>query len=237
MSVLVDLLDAQLLIAGIPILWREIVGNLFGLASAIGGMRRQVWAWPVGIVGNALLLTVFLGGVFHTPQNLDLYGQAGRQIMFLAVSVYGWWTWSLGKRRARALGLGYAGQEAVVPKWASRRERIGLVVAMLVGTAALSVLFRALGSWGPVADAWIFMGSLLATYGMARGWTEFWLLWLAVDIVGVPLLLTAGYYPSAVLYIVYAGFVLWGFIVWWRVGRRFHAARSLAPDPSPGASA
>ena len=237
MSVLVDLLDAQLLIAGIPILWREIVGNLFGLASAIGGMRRQVWAWPVGIVGNALLLTVFLGGVFHTPQNLDLYGQAGRQIMFLAVSVYGWWTWSLGKRRARALGLGYAGQEAVVPKWASRRERIGLVVAMLVGTAALSVLFRALGSWGPVADAWIFMGSLLATYGMARGWTEFWLLWLAVDIVGVPLLLTAGYYPSAVLYIVYAGFVLWGFIVWWRVGRRFHAARSLAPDPSPGDSA
>lgn len=237
MSVLVDLLDAQLLIAGIPILWREIVGNLFGLASAIGGMRRQVWAWPVGIVGNALLLTVFLGGVFHTPQNLDLYGQAGRQVMFLAVSVYGWWTWSMGKRRARALGLDYAGQEAVVPKWASWRARIGLVVAMLVGTAALSVLFRALGSWGPVADAWIFMGSLLATFGMARGWTEFWLLWVAVDIVGVPLLLTAGYYPSAVLYIVYAGFVIWGFIVWWRVGRRFHAARELAPDPSPGNAA
>ena len=77
MSILVDLLDAQFLIAGIPILWREIVGNLFGLASAIGGMRRQVWAWPVGIVGNALLLTVFLGGVFHTPQDLDLTVRPG----------------------------------------------------------------------------------------------------------------------------------------------------------------
>ena len=31
------------------ILWREIIGNLFGLASAVGGMRRRVWAWPVGI--------------------------------------------------------------------------------------------------------------------------------------------------------------------------------------------
>ena len=74
---LVHLLDAELSIAGHPVLWREIVGNGFGLASAIGGMRRVVWAWPVGIVGNALLFTVFLGGVFHTPQALDLYGQAG----------------------------------------------------------------------------------------------------------------------------------------------------------------
>ena len=44
---------------------------------------------------------------------------------------------------------------------------------------------------------------------MARGWVEFWLIWIAVDIVGVPLLLTAGYYPSAIMYIVY-GVVLRG---------------------------
>jgi nicotinamide mononucleotide transporter len=43
------LFDAQVVIAGHAILWREIVGNLFGLASAVGGMRRRVWAWPVGI--------------------------------------------------------------------------------------------------------------------------------------------------------------------------------------------
>jgi nicotinamide mononucleotide transporter len=51
---------------------------------------------------------------------------------------------------------------------------------------------------------------------MARGWIEFWLIWIAVDAVGVPLLLQAGYYPSAVLYVVYAGVVVYGFVVWWR---------------------
>jgi nicotinamide mononucleotide transporter len=51
------LFDAQLVIGDQVILWREIVGNLFGLASALGGLRRKVWAWPVGIVGNALLFT------------------------------------------------------------------------------------------------------------------------------------------------------------------------------------
>ena len=88
-----------------------------------------------------------------------------------------------------------------------------------IGTIVFALVFDALGSWGPWADAWIFTGSILATFGMARGWTEFWLIWIGVDIVGVPLLLAAGYYPSAVLYLVYGAFVLWGFFVWLRVQR------------------
>jgi nicotinamide mononucleotide transporter len=54
---------------------------------------------------------------------------------------------------------------------------------------------------------------------MARGWTEFWLVWIGVDVVGVPLLLQAGYYPSAALYLVYGAFCLWGFLTWVRVQR------------------
>ncbi|MDO4910598.1 MAG: nicotinamide riboside transporter PnuC [Corynebacterium sp.] len=205
--VLLRLLDATLYIGGIPILWREIIGNVFGLASAIGGMRRSLWAWPIGIIGNILLFTVFLGGVFNTPQNLDLYGQAGRQIMFLAVSTYGWVTWKK-KKTART------------PHWASGKERLFMLAVAIGGTIAFALIFKALGSWGPWADAWIFTGSWLATFGMARGWNEFWLVWVAVDIVGVPLLFMAGYYPSAVLYLVYAVFVIWGFIVWVRSSSR-----------------
>lgn len=238
MSLLVEFLDAQLLVGGVPILWREIIGNVFGLAAAIGGMRRVVWAWPVGIVGNATLLTVFLGGVFHTPQDVDLYGQAGRQVMFLAVGVYGWWRWSRDKRaNAARAGAGAPGQvavdaPAVRPHWATGRQRAGLVVGMITGTLVFGWVFSQLGSWGPWADAWIFTGSILATYGMARGWTEFWLLWIGVDIVGVPLLLQAGYYPSAVLYLVYGAFVIWGFAVWWRVDLAERAAGQ--PDAGPG---
>ena len=77
MDLLTQLLNATLTIGGASILWREIIGNAFGLASAFGGMRRMVWAWPIGIVGNALLFTVFLGGVFHTPQKFGSL-RAGR---------------------------------------------------------------------------------------------------------------------------------------------------------------
>ena len=38
------LFDAQLQIGTQTILWREIIGNVFGILSAVGGMRRKVWA-------------------------------------------------------------------------------------------------------------------------------------------------------------------------------------------------
>lgn len=207
------LLDARLHVLGSEILWREIVGNAFGLASMLGGMRRRVWAWPVGIVGNLLLFTVFLGGVFAAPQDKDLYGQAGRQVFFLLVSVYGWWRW---QRNQRGTSVGGAEKPAVVPRWASGRERLTLAAASLVGIGVAYVVLRALDSWGPLADAWILVGSLLATYGMARGYIEFWLVWIAVDLVGVPLLLIAGFYPSALLYGVYGVFCVIGFQAWRR---------------------
>ncbi|GAA2715810.1 nicotinamide riboside transporter PnuC [Micromonospora olivasterospora] len=217
------LLDAQVHVAGSPVLVREIVGNVFGLASALLGLRRLVWAWPVGMVGNALLFTVFLGGVFATPQEHDLYGQAGRQVFFFAVSLYGWWRW----RRNRRLGV--AGDGAVVPRWATGRERLGLLAAAAAGTAAAYPVLAALGSWGPLPDAWILTGSLLATYGMARGWVEFWLVWIAVDAVGVPLLLRGGFYPSAAMYLVYGGFCGWGLVAWWRTSRAARPADAAIP--------
>jgi len=207
MNVFLWLFDAHLTIGSQTILWREVLGNAFGLASALGGLRRRVWAWPVGIAGNALLFTVFLGAVFDTPHPVNLLGQAGRQVMFVIVSIYGWWRWT--RREGQV--------DPVTPRWASWRARVAIVVILVAGTAILTPVFRLLGSYEPVwSDAWIFVGSLLATYGMARGWVEFWLIWVAVDAVGVPLLFSAGYYASGVMYAVYGAFTIAGFVVWAR---------------------
>ncbi len=211
------LFDAELVIGGSTILWREIVGNLFGLASAVGGMRRRVWAWPVGIVGNVLLFTVFLGAVFDTPQDRNLWGQAGRQIFFVALSIWGWQRWRQSARSSA--GSGTRNRPAVRPRWATWAERGQLLVLYAVGTTVFWWLFGIIGSYGRLTEAWILTGSMLATYGMARGWVEFWLVWIAVDAVGVPTLLQAGLYPSATLYAVYGVFVIWGFVVWLRVAR------------------
>ncbi|MGH3331577.1 MAG: nicotinamide riboside transporter PnuC, partial [Nocardioidaceae bacterium] len=162
-------------------------------------------------------------GVLDKPQAQDLWGQAGRQVFFLAVSLYGWWRW----RRSNRLG-GSGDGGAITPRWAGPRGWAELAVLAVLGTAVFYVVLKALGSWGPLADAWILTGSILATYGMARGWTEFWLVWIAVDAVGVPLLLKAGYYPSAVLYLVYGAFCVWGFLTWVKAQRQLGSAEDDA---------
>ena len=222
MNVFDWLLHEQVTIAGSPVLIREIVGNVFGLGSALFGMRRLVAAWPVGIVGNVLLFTVFVGGLFDTPQDKDLWGQAGRQVFFALVSLYGWYRWY--QTRHSGAGTG------VQPRWATARERLELLGVAVVLYAIAYPVLKALGSWGPQWDAWILTGSILATYGMARGFVEFWLIWIAVDVVGVPLLVQAKFYPSAAMYVVYGLFCVIGFAAWWRIQNRASAAAST-PEP------
>jgi len=222
MSVLHWLFASEIHIGSKAILWREVIGNIFGLTSAVLGMRRKVITWPIGIVGNVLLFTVFLGAVFETPQHKDLYGQAGRQILFASLSIFGWYTWS---RSRRSTGE----HRAVVPRWTRTIEKAQIVPVTLAFFLLSYYVLKYLGSWGPMADAWIFTGSALATYGMARGYVEFWLVWLAVDAVGVPLLVKAGYYPSATLYLVYGAFVIWGFVAWVKIQRN----ESVVIEPSP----
>jgi nicotinamide mononucleotide transporter len=229
MSILHDLFDAQLELYGQHILWREVIGNAFGFASAIGGLRRRVWAWPVGIIGNILLFTVFFGVAFGNPQAMTLFGQAGRQIFFIATSVYGWWRWYSVSR-----GRGVTGP-AITPRWASGRERLALVAFWVIAVVVIQQVFVWFGAGWPAprwyfwCDAWIFVGSMVATYAMARGWNDFWLAWLAVDAVGVPLLVRSHFYPSAVLYLIYGGLVAYGFTVWLRTSR---AAAAAAPAPA-----
>lgn len=219
-DILTRLFEAQLSFGDQHILWRELIGNIFGFLSAIGGMRRRVWAWPVGILGNALLFTVFFGVAFSNPQHETLFGQAARQVFFIATSVYGWWRWQEG-RKARGEDA-----PAITPRWATARERGAYLMVWIAGVVVCQQIFAAVGAGWPAprwyywADAWIFVGSIIATFAMARGWIDFWLAWIAVDLVGVPLLVHSKFYPSAFLYAVYSALVIYGFVVWWRAARR-----------------
>jgi nicotinamide mononucleotide transporter len=212
MSVIHWLFNAQLHFGSKAIYWKEIIGNVFGLASALLGMRRIMWTWPVGIIGNVLLFTLFIGGLSDAnQQDKVMLGQAGRQVLFILVSVYGWQKWL--KNRGE-------NEKPVQIRWTTTKERLQIIPVVLIFFTISYYTIKSLGSWAPFPDTWIFTGSALATYGLARGYVEFWLVWIAVDAVGTPLLIKGGYYPSAALYLIYGAFVIWGFISWLLIAKR-----------------
>ncbi len=218
MSLIKWLFESTLHFGSKSIPLREIIGGTLGLTSAILGMRRKVAAWPVGIIGDALLFTVFLGAVFaYADQpSANFYGQASRNLLLIIVSVYGWIRWA---HHRRANG---SEQPAVNPRWTTTAEKKVLIPAIILFFFASMQIFKALGESGTwlLVDTWIFTGTALATYGMSRGYVEFWLVWIAVDLVGVPFAFKNGYYPTGTLYAIYLPFVIWGFVSWLKISKQ-----------------
>ena len=229
------LLDAAIPFGQYQLHWLELIGVLIGVVSAWYGMKRRVWAWPIGMVANVMLFFVYIGAAFGADHRMPLFGQSGRQVFLFATAVYGWYVWNQS-RRSRS-----AASPAITPRWATVRERVTVGGLWVVGTVLAHAVFQAILDanpnpywtpqwWYSWCDAWIFVGSIVATYAMARGWNEFWLCWILVDLVGVPMGFATGYVPTAVMYIFYGGFVLYGFSQWVKVTR---AERSTVGD-APG---
>ena len=82
-----QLIAATFTVGAYEMHWLEFIGILIGAASAYLGMKRWVWAWPVGILANVMLFFVYLGALFGADQRIPLFGQAGRQVYFIASSL------------------------------------------------------------------------------------------------------------------------------------------------------
>lgn len=201
------LLENGPVVLGQRISWAELVGQLCALAVVFLAQRRTTATWPVQVTATVLLFTVYAAA--------QLGGLALRQVLILVISVYGWWAWT--RRSDPVYGL--------VVRRASRNERWVLLAVLAGATSAFALALSALdGSWAPWPDAWIFVGTLVAFWAQGRGLVEFWLVWLAVDAVGVPLQMASGLWFSAAIYVVFAALVVHGWWSWNRTARRQRAA-------------
>ncbi|MEU9885623.1 nicotinamide mononucleotide transporter family protein [Sphaerisporangium sp. NPDC051011] len=191
---------------GQHVLWIDLVGNIGALATVWLAIRRTIWTWPVQFASSILLLAASL--------QAHITGNALKQAMFAALAVYGWVRWVRGTR----------GGEALAVRPGTLRERLTLIAVMVAATGLVAWFFMATGwSWAPWPDAYIFVGSAIATYAQGRALIDFWWIWVAVDLVGVPLAYWSGLYVSAVVYGVFFVMVLLGVREW----RRQYAGRSL----------
>lgn len=200
-------------LGGETVRWSDLLGNLLGLATVALALRRSLWTWPVQITGAILLLGADLA--------VHLGGTAARQIAVIALAGYGWARWQrAGTDTGTDTGTDAGADGGLRVRWATWPERALLAAAIAAATAGFAWLLSAThSSWNPLPDAYIFIGTLAATLAQGRGLVEFWLVWIAVDVVGVPLAFHSGLPVSGFTYVVYFALVLAGLRQWTRLAR------------------
>ncbi|GLZ79273.1 putative nicotinamide mononucleotide transporter [Actinorhabdospora filicis] len=191
-----DLLQTPLFtLLGTPVSWTEVLGFGSGAICVWLVARQHIANWPVGIANNVFFILLFATS--------GLYADAALQLVFIALAAYGWWTWARGTGPRDALPV----------RRTTRGEWIGLVAAGAAGLLGLTLLLaHATDSTVPFWDALTTVLSLMATYGQCRKRLESWWLWIAADIVYVPLYAYKGLFLTSLLYV--------GFMVLCAIGLR-----------------
>ena len=187
----------------------EIVAAVISAAAVFLGVRQSLWNWPLGIVSVLLYVVVFV--------RARLYADAGLQIVYAAMNAYGWYEWRFGGARRTALP---------VTRTPARLWPL-LAGLALVGSLLLGWSFaRFTNAAVPYLDSALTAVSLVAQWMMTRKLLEHWLVWIAVDVVYVPMYLSRQLYPTAALYLVFLGLAIAGHFAW---RRDWRAARDAAP--------
>ncbi|MEV3992455.1 nicotinamide mononucleotide transporter family protein [Streptomyces sp. NPDC049837] len=182
-------------------MWSDMIGNTIGLIALALGWRRSILTWPAQLLSGVILIAAYASA--------QLSGGVGKQLLVIGVAAWGWHQWSRGRQQAQ--------DGSIAVRFATWKERGLLLAGAVLGTLGVGGLFTLYPSlsWSPWADAYIFVGTLVAMVAQARGLVEFWFAWLLVDLVGVPLAFNSGLAFSGLVYVIYFALVLWGMRDWW----------------------
>ena len=195
--------------------WTEAVGAATGAVCVWLAAVSDPWTWPIGIANNLLYLVVFW--------RAGLYADALLQLVYVAISIYGIWRWRAGGGGVRPVTRG------------GRAELAATAAAVVVAALVLWRLLAATtDSDVPQWDGLTTAMSLGAQWLMSRRILANWHVWIAADLVYVPLYVYKGLFVTAGLYALFLALCLLGLRDW---RRELAGARAVDPRDPVGAAA
>jgi nicotinamide mononucleotide transporter len=175
----------------------EVLGFVSGALCVWLVARQNVWNWPIGITNNVTFFVLFW--------TAGIYADASLQVVYVGLALYGWWAWLRG-------GTGHT--TLAVSRTTARQWWVLAAVGVGASAVLTWVLTAATDSVVPVPDAVTTVLSLLATWGQARKKIESWWLWIAADVIYVPLYAYKDLWLTAVLYLGFLGLCVLGLRNW-----------------------
>jgi nicotinamide mononucleotide transporter len=188
----------------------ELGAAVFGIVGVWLSIPESVWNWPLGMANVALSYVVLA--------RQGLYANAGLQIVYFGLSVYGWYEWLHGGRARTALEI----SRTTRGTW----ERVA-TATLLIWVALMLLTRRMPGATQGFVDAGTTAVSLVAEWMLAKKLLENWTLWIVIDGAYVALLVFDKLYLLAINYAVYFVLAVAGYVAWKRTLERHSATLAV----------
>jgi nicotinamide mononucleotide transporter len=204
-------------VLGYPISYLEFIGTIFNLACVILVARKNILNWPVGLIG-----VILFGALFY---QINLYADLFEQVYYFITGIWGWYMWQAAKKPKD-------GEERIVVTKNTAKTNLmwlgAIIIGTIIGTWAMSNIHTWLPNLFPenaslpLLDTATTAVSFVATILMMQRKVESWLLWIAVDVVAVWLYAYKQVPFIALLYLIFLGIAISGYITWRNTYRREH---------------
>lgn len=177
----------------------ELIAVFFGLLSPYFSMKNNILVYPTGIISTILYVYI-----------LAVYGLLGDMLInayYFAMSIYGWYVWT------RKTDPEHYTPITVTTK----KERIFAIWIFFAAGFFVFLVYQFFDKWtswtayvDTLTTALFFVGMWL----MAKKKLENWLIWIAADLISVPLYFYKGLIFSSILFFVMTIIAIYGYKAW-----------------------
>jgi nicotinamide mononucleotide transporter len=181
-----------------PLTYIELLAALLGAVSVWLVTRRNILAFPIGIV-----MVVLYGFLFWATK---LYSDMLLQGIFVVMQIQGWRAWQSGSR---------ADDMRIAVRTFTPLQWIATGVFQVLGTLLLGWLMHTYtDAASPYMDAFCAIQSIAAQWWMNQRYLENWILWIAVDEVYLFLYSSKSLWFTTVLYAFFLVLAVMGYWEW-----------------------
>lgn len=173
----------------------EIAAVAFGIVYILLAIREQRACWIAGGISTALYAFVFF--------DAGLPMQSVLQIVYVAMSVYGWVAWGRD-----------AGNRPLPGSLPLKLKLLAMAGVAIATVVSAPLVARYALAAAPIADSLGTWASLFATWLLARRYIDTWSWWVVIDTGLAALFASQGLWPTAALYLAYTLLAIAGWRSW-----------------------
>ena len=175
----------------------ELIGSLLGILYVILATHENSWCWIMGILNVIIYIFVFF--------KAGIFGNMSLQVVYLFISIYGWYTWVKGKNKKP---VRISKMKVHTQIWSLfLLIFLFIIVCFLLKNSSQTQITN-------ILDALTTSLGIIGTWMQARKWIENWLLWIVADSLSVLLYLSQGLYPTVIFYFILILLAFNGYFTW-----------------------